>query len=98
MATLDADLSLAEAAALHDGLAHPARVATMRVLRARKRLPLAELRREVALLHKELDTRSIQHHVHKMHVAGLVDVELREGREVVVLVQDVGLRVRAPRG
>lgn len=97
MATLDADLTAADAARLHDGLAHPARVAAMRVLRQRRRLPIAELRREVAALTRDLDARSMQHHVHKMLVAGLVDVSVEDGREVVALVQDVALRVRIAR-
>lgn len=94
MSLLDADRSPEDAAALHAGLAHPVRVAAMRVLRAKKRLPIAELRRDVAALAKELDARSMQHHVYKMQLAGLVDVSLVEGREVVALVMDVSLRVR----
>lgn len=94
MASLDADMTPQRAAAYHDGLAHPARVAALRVLRAKKRLPMSELRHEVAALHKDLDTRTLQHHVWKMQVAGLVDVEKRDGRDVVALIADVALRVK----
>lgn len=94
MARMDEELSLDEAAALHDALGHPARVAALRVLRARKRLPLADLRREVAALHKDLDARSMQYHAHRMMAAGLVDVAREDGREVVELVLDAGLRLR----
>jgi DNA-binding transcriptional ArsR family regulator len=98
VATLDADLTPERAAALHDGLAHPARVVILRLLRARRSLPLSELRREVAAsLGRELDTRTLQHHVWKMQVAGLVDVERRGAADVASLLVDVALRVRPPR-
>jgi len=94
MASLDADLSPARAAALHAGLGHPVRVAAMRILRRHGALPLRELRKRVAEAHRELDTRTMQHHAYKMQLAGLVDVALVEGEEVVRLIQDVTLRIR----
>src|SRR5438477_12710913 len=91
VATLDADLSPEEAAAFHEGLAHPARVAAMRTLREDGPLPLAELRRRVSeALGSELDTRTMQFHAARMERAGLVDV----GKDDVRLLRDVTLRVR----
>lgn len=94
MASLDSDLAPGNAAALHDGLAHPARVAARRALRGKRRLTLAQLRHAVSEAHREVDTRSMQHHVHKMQVAGLVAVAMENGREVVTLVLDVALRIK----
>ena len=88
--SLDADLSPAEAAALHEGLAHPARVAAMRALRASRRMTMAELRRAVSEAHREVDARTMSFHVRRMQEAGLVDV--RAG--VVSLLRDASLKLR----
>ena len=96
--SLDADLSPAEAAALHEGLAHPARVAAMRALRARGPLPTAALRRAVSEAHRAVDARTMQFHVRRMQAAGLVDVRRApEGHEVVALLRDVSLKLRLVR-
>lgn len=88
---LDNDLSPAEAAALHEGLAHPARVAAMRVLREHGPMPLSELRRRVSeMVGSDLDTRSMQFHAARMERAGLVDV----GKDRVALLRDVTLKLR----
>jgi DNA-binding transcriptional ArsR family regulator len=91
MVRVDADLSAEEAAAFHDGLAHPARVAAMRALREQPVMPMAELRRRVAEAAGDLDTRSMQFHAAKMERAGLVDVR-RDG--TVALLRDVSLKLR----
>lgn len=98
MVSLDADLPPEEAAALHEGLAHPARVAAMRALRAAPggRLPMAELRRRVSEAHREVDARGIRFHARRMEAAGLVDVRRVGGREEVALLRDVSLRMRMP--
>jgi DNA-binding transcriptional ArsR family regulator len=99
MALLDEERPIEDAARLHEGLAHPARVAAMRVLRAQKRpVPMAELRRRVAEVAGELDARSMQFHAARMERAGLVDVRRGEGGAVVALLRDVSLRVRVPPG
>src|SRR5438093_13387887 len=88
---LDSDLTPAKAAELHEGLAHPARVAAMRALREHGPMPLSELRRRVSeAVGGELDTRSMQFHASRMERAGLVDV----GKDRVALLRDVTLRLR----
>jgi DNA-binding transcriptional ArsR family regulator len=94
MSVPDAERPLEEAALLHEGLAHPARVAVLRELRAAKRLPLAELRRRVSAAWRAVDTRTLHDHVQKMHVAGIVDLRREQGQDVAVLVRDVALRVK----
>lgn len=89
MVSLDADLSPEEAAAVHAGLAHPARVSMMRILRAEKALPLPELRARVAEAGIPLDLTGAKFHARKMEEAGLVDV----GRKEVRLLRDVSLRL-----
>lgn len=84
-----------ELANLFDGLAHPFRVAILRVLRKERRMLLAELRRSVSDAYMQIDQRNLQFHLHKMQVAGLVKFQREEGREVVYLVQDVSLKRKA---
>ncbi|MCA1814599.1 MAG: hypothetical protein LC624_11750 [Halobacteriales archaeon] len=86
--------SLADAALLHEGLAPPARAAVLRKLRAAKRLPLAELRQRVGNAGRELDTRTLHHHVPTMHLTGIVDLRREGGSDIAVLIRDVSLRVR----
>ncbi|GEM_PF-4606925 len=90
MVSLDADLAPEQAAALHEGLAHPARVAISRILRGERRMAPAALR---ARLEKEgilLDATGLRFHLRRMEKAGLVDV----GREEVALLRDVTLRLK----
>lgn len=108
VARLDADLSPAEAAEFHEGLAHPARVAAMRALRENGgAMPMSELRKRVAeALGSAIDTRTMQFHASKMERAGLVDVYGRRRRQAatagrgdvgtdeVRLLRDVTLRIR----
>jgi DNA-binding transcriptional ArsR family regulator len=98
MVSLDADLTPAEAAALHEGLAHPARVAATRALRAGGPMAMADLRRAVSAAHREVDARTMRFHVRRMEVAGLVDVRREAGGDVVVLLRDVALRLRPAPG
>lgn len=94
MVSQDHDLSPADAAALHEGLAHPARVATMRALREARRMGLAELRRAVSETHRPVDTRTMTFHVRRMQKAGLVDVRRGPEGAVVTLLRDVSLKMR----
>lgn len=90
--TLDADLTPEEAAAFHEGLAHPARVAAVRALREHGAMPMSELRKRVSELIGEIDTRTMQFHAAKMERAGLVDI----GTDEVALLRDITLRFRRP--
>ena len=92
MVSLDADLAPEVAAALHEGLAHPARVATMRALRQEKALAPAALRAHLAQQGILVDATTMRFHLRKMQRAGLVDV----GRDAVRLVRDVSLKLRLP--
>lgn len=84
-----------EVAALHEGLAHPVRVAAYRVVRERREVALAELRRAVAEAGFEVDARSLQFHVGRLERAGLVDVRVDgEGKRRAALLRDVSLRLR----
>lgn len=90
MVSLDADLTPEQAARFHAGLAHPARVAMMRHLRAAKAMPLAGLRAALAAEGIALDATGARFHARKMEEAGLVDV----ARDEVRLLRDVALRFR----
>jgi DNA-binding transcriptional ArsR family regulator len=90
MVSVDADLTPDDAARLHEGLAHPVRVAAMRALREKRSLTLADLRALVAEQGHPVDTTTMKFHARKMEEAGLVDV----GRDEVRLLRDVGLRMR----
>lgn len=94
MAQAESDMDAATLAAYHDGLAHPARVAALRELRARKRMPLADLRKAVGAAIGAIDTRTMQHHAYKMQVAGIVTIHREGGRDVVTLLRDVTLKVK----
>lgn len=98
MSAIGPERDVEEIAAFHAGLAHPARVAAMQALRVVKRMPLADLRREVSLVVGEMDTRTMQHHVYKMQVAGLVTVFRDRNRETVQLLRDVAIRVKGAPG
>lgn len=93
MAGTERDLSVDQLADYHDALAHPARVTILHLLRDTRSVPMADLRRAVSERHGEIDTRTLQHHVDKMHRAGIVDVERLGGRYRVHLVRDIKLRV-----
>ncbi len=91
---------LDELASFHDGLAHPVRVAVMRVLRDPKkapgyRLPFAALRHQVREMAGELDTRNLQYHVSNMQTAGWVAVARVGTEKEVRLIRD-GRLVVAP--
>lgn len=94
MATRDVDLSADDAAAMHAALGHPVRVVVLRLLRAAPSTPMADLRRAVADLQGPIDTRTLLHHLDRMHKAGIVDVERFGGRYRVHLVRDVQMRIR----
>lgn len=91
----DAKMPLDEAAAIYDALGHPIRLAILRALQKESPLALADLRRSVSALYVEVDTRNVQFHLYKMQAAGLVRSERVSGREVVALVRDAGLRLKA---
>lgn len=44
--------------------------------------------------HTPIDSRRMQFHSYKMHVAGLVEIRAEGGKDIVVLVRDVSLRAR----
>lgn len=81
-------------AALHDGLAHPVRVAALAALRKKKALSAAELKHAVSESYTPIDSRRMQFHLYKMHAAGLVEVRKEGGKDIVVLMRDVVLRSR----
>lgn len=81
-------------AALHDGLAHPVRVAALLALRKKKTLSAAELRRAVSESYTPIDSRRMQFHLYKMHTAGLVEIRRDGGRDVVALLRDVAMRAK----
>lgn len=81
-------------AALHDGLAHPVRVAALVALRKKKTLTAAELKRAVSESYTPIDSRRMQFHLYKMHAAGLVEVHKEAGKDVVVLLRDVTTRAK----
>lgn len=58
-----------------------------------RRLPLADLRREVSKKWIEIDTRNLQFHLYKMQV-GIVRVEREAGREVASLAKEVVVKVK----
>lgn len=82
-------------AALHDGLAHPVRVAALAALRKRKMLTAADLKRAVSESYTPIDSRRMQFHLYKMHAAGLVEIHKEGGKDIVVLVRDANLRSRS---
>lgn len=90
----DADLTPERAAQLHAALAHPSRVAALRLLRREVKLTLPALRRRLEEQGTAMDTRSLQHHVGKLHRAGIVDLTRSDGHDMVTLVRDVALRVK----
>lgn len=94
MSSTEAERSLQELSEFHSGLAHPTRVAILRILRKDRELTTAELRRRVAEAHEELDTRTLQHHLYKMQVAGLLTVGRGEGGERARLLRDIQIVVR----
>lgn len=98
MVERDADRPIEETAGLHDGLAHPTRVAILQVLREAGGLPVADLRRRLGETHREVDTRTVQHHLYKMQMAGLVSLRREDGTDVVRLLRDVALVVRPVHG
>lgn len=86
-------LGLDEAAAIHDALGHPIRIAIQRALREQKRMSMPELRKAVSEAYIPIDTRNLQFHLFKMQVAGVVRVTKVAGRDTVVLVRDVKTRL-----
>lgn len=77
-----------------EGIAHPFRLTILDILRKKKRLPMAELRRLVEAQYMPIETRNLQFHVFKMQMSGLVKMEREGNRDAVELVQDVELRLR----
>jgi DNA-binding transcriptional ArsR family regulator len=91
--TTDKEMAPEQAARYHEGLAHPARVCALRVLRERGASSLADLREAIAGQGVDLDRTTLKFHVRKLVEAGLVDLD---GEDVALLV-DVALRVRHPK-
>lgn len=91
----NADMTLDELATLADGVAHPIRVAILRALREKSPMSKKDLRRVVSDAYMEIDTRTVQFHLYKMHVCGLVQLSREGGREIATLVKDVQLRTKA---
>ncbi|MFA5861308.1 MAG: hypothetical protein WDA16_06390 [Candidatus Thermoplasmatota archaeon] len=83
-----------ELAQIHEGLGHPMRVAALLALRKEKRMLAVDLRRAVAALYTELDSKNLQFHLFKMQMAGIVSVKKEGGKDVVELVRDVQLRLK----
>lgn len=81
-------------AALHDGLGHPVRVAALHALRKRKALTTAELKRAVSEAYTPIDSRRMQFHLYKMHVAGLIEIRKEGSKDLVVLLRDVAVRTK----
>lgn len=91
------ELGLDEAAAIHDALGHPIRIAIQRALREKKRMTMPELRKAVSEAYIPIDTRNLQFHLFKMQVAGVVRVTKVEGRDTALLIRDVKARLgKAP--
>jgi DNA-binding transcriptional ArsR family regulator len=88
------ELSLDDAAAVHDALGHPIRVAIQRALRGKNEMTMPELRRAVSEAYIPLDTRNLQFHLFKMQVSGIVIVTKKAGRDVATLQQDVVTRFK----
>lgn len=88
------EMDLEDAANIHDGLAHPVRVAAYRVLRDEEKMPVSELRVHVSKMYIPVDQRNLQFHLHKLQLAGLVEVSKEAGRETVRLVAEVDMRVK----
>lgn len=95
MASPDDGRTLEELAAFSKGLAHPARVAVMRELRAAGRLDVADLRQRVERAGVRLDARGIRFHLAVMEQGGLVVLSGAGGRAAATLLRDVALRVKA---
>lgn len=78
---------------LVEGIAHPFRLVILDILRKKKRLPMAELRRLVEDAYMPIETRNLQFHVFKMQMSGLVKMEREGNRDHVELLRDVVVRV-----
>ena len=74
---------------LVEGIAHPFRLVILDILRKKKRLPMAELRRLVEEAYMPIETRNLQFHVFKMQMSGLVKMEREGNRDHVELVRGV---------
>ena len=76
-----------------EGIAHPFRLVILDILRKKKRLPMAELRRLVEDVYMPIETRNLQFHVFKMQMSGLVRMEREGNRDHVELLRDVLVKV-----
>jgi len=81
-------------AGLHEGLAHPFRMAIYHVLRSEGPMVLAELRKAVGDLYTPLDARNLQFHLFKMQVAGIVVVQKEAGRDTARLMKEIVTRAK----
>lgn len=95
MASWDDDRSPEEVAALATAIAHPARVAMLRLLRQEPTQRVPGLRRALRPAW-DLDTRGILHHLGIMARAGVVDVRSRP--RSVRLLRNVRLQTHAASG
>lgn len=91
--TPKAEMDLEDAANIHDGLAHAVRVAAYRALRDEPKMPVSELRVLVSKMYIPVDQRNLQFHLHKMQLAGLVEVFKEAGRETVRLLRHVDVKI-----
>lgn len=98
MALRDAVADRHDLAALHAALAHPTRVAILRVLRTTPVMTLRDLRNMLAEAQVGIDTTTLLHHLQKMHVPTVVDLTHEKGVVTVRLVRDVALRTKLVEG